>query len=270
MILEEYKSLEPLHTFGVTAQARYYSHVSNRIALENLLSLPAIEPLPKLVLGHGSNILFTEDFEGLVIKIGLQTIEKVKENDTHVWLRIDAGLDWHALVVHCVNQDYSGIENLSLIPGTVGAAPIQNIGAYGVEFSQVFESLEAWELHSNTIKTFFESDCAFGYRRSVFKHELQGQYIILQVVIKLNKKHTFQITYDAVQAVLEERGIKQLTPRAISEAIIHIRQQKLPDPHLVRNAGSFFENPVIEQHQALDLQQQHPSIPIHNVDNDQV
>jgi UDP-N-acetylmuramate dehydrogenase len=269
MIVEEYKPLQPLNTFGIAARSRYYSYVPDLAALEHVLSLPTIQSVPTLVLGRGSNVLFTEDFEGLVVQIGLQGIEKIREEADHVWLRVGAGVDWHSLVVYCVNQGYSGIENLSLIPGTVGAAPIQNIGAYGVEFSQVFESLEAWELRSHTIQSFFHADCAFGYRQSVFKQALQGQYIILNVVVKLNKKHTFQIGYDSIQAVLEARGVKTLTPYAISEAIIQIRQQKLPDPEVMGSAGSFFENPVIDQQRATYLHQQYPGLPLHSLASNQ-
>lgn len=269
MLVETYKPLQPLNTFGIAAQAHYYSYVPDLGALKTLLSTPLLQPLPKLVIGHGSNILFTEDFAGLALQIGLQGIDKIRETDDHVWLQIGAGVAWHTLVMYCVDQDYSGIENLSLIPGTVGAAPVQNIGAYGVELSQVFVSLEAWELSSNTLKTFTVADCSFGYRQSIFKQTLKGQYIIWQVVLKLNKKHTFHIAYDAIQTVLDTRGIKKPTVRAISEAIIAIRQGKLPDPQVVGSAGSFFENPVIDQKQAIQLQQQYPTMPLHYLGNDQ-
>ncbi|OJW69986.1 MAG: UDP-N-acetylenolpyruvoylglucosamine reductase [Candidatus Amoebophilus sp. 36-38] len=261
MNLQENISLELLNTFHIAAKARYYSLIKDAHMLQLLLKHPFIQNLPKLILGGGSNILFVKDFEGWVIQMALEGIQQVEEDSNHILLRVGAGVSWHQLVVYCVNKEYAGIENLSLIPGTVGAAPIQNIGAYGVEFSEVFESLEALEISTGIIKKFKKDDCAFGYRDSIFKSSLQGQYIILYVTLRLSRQLTFHTSYGVIQEVLAAMQVKELSIQAISDAVIHIRQQKLPDPTLIGNAGSFFKNPVIEQHLANRLKNEYPNLP---------
>ena len=270
MNLQENISLEPLNTFHVAAKARYYSLIKDAHMLQLLLHHPFIQNLPKLVLGGGSNILFVKDFDGWVIQMALEGIKQVSADSTHVLLRVGAGVSWHSLVVYCVEKGYAGIENLSLIPGTVGAAPIQNIGAYGVELSDVFESLEAIEIRTGALKKFTKEDCAFGYRESIFKNSLQGQYIILYVTLRLAKQPIFHTSYGDLQEVLAAKGVKQLSIQAISDAVVHIRQQKLPDPTLIGNAGSFFKNPIVDQQVANRLKNEYPSLPIYPQTNDQV
>lgn len=270
MHLQENISLRSLNTFGIATNTKYYSLIRNQAILEELLSHKALHVLPKLIIGGGSNILFIKDFEGWVIHMDIKGIEKLKENNDHIWLQVGAGVVWHDLVLYCIQKDYAGIENLSLIPGTVGAAPIQNIGAYGVEFSEVFESLEALEISTGLIKKFNKVDCAFGYRDSIFKNSLQGQYIILQVTVRLNKQSTFRIGYGAIQEILTAMQLKTLSIKAVSDAVISIRQQKLPNPAYIGNAGSFFKNPIIEQFQADRLKSMYPYLPTHSLSNSHV
>lgn len=261
--LQENISLAPFHTFHIQANARYYSLIQDAKVLPDLLNSPALKSLPQAVIGNGSNILFVQDFEGWVIQMGIGGIEKIEEDHQYVRIRVGAGVQWHQLVVYCVERNYAGIENLSLIPGTVGAAPVQNIGAYGVELSEVFEELEALEIHTGIIRKFTRKDCQFGYRESVFKQELQGQYIILHVTLRLHLKPTFCTSYGAIEETLAGMQVKQLSIKAISDAIIHIRQKKLPDPAILGNAGSFFKNPVIDLTTATKLQQNYPTLPTH-------
>jgi UDP-N-acetylmuramate dehydrogenase len=260
---EENKPLQKLHTFGVDVRARYYAYLDKVADLVDLLARPTVKPLPKLILGQGSNILFVEDFEGLVIQMSLKGIEKVRENEEHVWLQVGASVDWHHLVTACIEAGYGGIENLSLIPGTVGAAPIQNIGAYGVELSDVIDSVGVLEIATGKLGTLTKSDCEFGYRHSIFKGALRDQYIVLWIGIRLDKAPVFRTGYGAIQATLETMNVQELSLKAISDAIVHIRRQKLPDPTVVGSAGSFFENPIVEPAQALALQEAHPEISMH-------
>jgi len=263
MDLQENISLQSLNTFGIAATARYYSLVRSQAMLKQLLDDSNLRFLPKLTIGGGSNILFVKDFDGWVIHMDIKGIEKLGEDNNHIWLQVGAGVNWHSLVLYCIGKGYAGIENLSLIPGTVGAAPIQNIGAYGVEFSEVFESLEALEISTGLVKKFNKEACAFGYRDSIFKNSLKGQYIILQVTLRLNKQPTFQTNYGVIQEVLASMKPKTLSIKAISDAVIYIRQQRLPNPAYISNAGSFFKNPIIDQAKATLLQNKYPNIPVH-------
>jgi len=266
--LQENISLSPLHTFHIQATARYYSLIQDAKVLPSLLDRPALKSLPRVVIGNGSNILFVKDFEGWVIHMGIGGIAQIQQDHQHVLLRVGAGVQWHQLVVYCVERNYAGIENLSWIPGTVGAAPVQNIGAYGGELSEVFEELEALEIRTGKIKKFKKTDCKFGYRESIFKNELKGEFIILSVTLRLDKEPTFRISYGAIEETLAAMQVKQVSIKAISEAITHIRQQKLPDPAILGNAGSFFKNPVIDVTTATKLQQDHPTLPTHVLPND--
>jgi len=261
VLLQEYVSLKEFNTFGVKAQARYYVRIHDEQLLQHSLRSLSPKLLPRLILGGGSNVLFINNFEGIVMHMVIGKIAIVRENKDHVWVKAGAGVNWHTLVQYCVQHGYAGIENLALIPGTVGAAPVQNIGAYGVELSDVFESLEALEIDSGKIHTFDAVACAFGYRNSLFKNQLRGQYIILNVTLKLGKKPTFRIDYGAVAGTLEAMGIQALSIKAISDAVIHLRQRKLPNPTHLGNAGSFFKNPVVTQAQFKKLQAQLPHIP---------
>lgn len=266
--LQENISLAPLHTFHIQVNARYYSLIQDAQVLLNLFHSPSLKSLPQVVIGNGSNVLFVQDFEGWVIHMGIEGIEKMQEDQRYVRIRVGAGVQWHQLVEYCVERNYAGIENLSLIPATVGAAPVQNIGAYGVELSEVFEELEALEIHTGIIRKFTNKDCQFGYRESVFKHELQGQYIILHVTLRLSLKASFRTGYGAIEETLAAMEVKELSIKAISNAIIRIRQKKLPDPAVLGNAGSFFKNPIIDLPTVTKLQQDYPNLPTHLLPND--
>ena len=261
MIVQTNVQLKPYNTFGIEATAQYFTEVSTIEQLQQILQHPDYQHTPRLILGGGSNLLLTKDFEGIVIKINIKGIEIVKQDTEHVWLKSGAGVMWHELVMHCVNENYAGIENLSLIPGTVGAAPMQNIGAYGIEIKEVFEELQALEISTGNIKVFNKEECQFGYRESIFKHEAKGKYVIINVTFKLNKNPIFHMEYGAIKDTIAEMGVNTLSIKAISDAVIHIRQSKLPNPAEIGNAGSFFKNPEISKEQFDTLKAQYPTIP---------
>ncbi len=256
-------SLRPYTTFGIAANADYFAEVTSETDLQTLLQLPDLAAMPKLMLGGGSNILLTRDVPGLVVKLSIGGIAVVREDDLHIYIRAGAGVNWHELVLFCVDNNYAGMENLSLIPGTVGAAPMQNIGAYGVEVEQFVVHLDAIDSTTGEPRRFTHADCRFGYRESIFKHELKGQYIITSVTFRLDKTPTFHTRYGAIQETLDEMGIspENLSIRAISNAVIKIRRSKLPDPAEIGNAGSFFKNPEIPQAQFDTLKAAHPTLP---------
>jgi UDP-N-acetylmuramate dehydrogenase len=265
MIVQKDVQLKPFNTFGIEATAKYFIEVSSIEQLQEILQSPDYQSTERLILGGGSNMLLTKDFDGLVIKIAIKGFEAVHENDDNIWIRAGAGLVWHDLVMHCVNQNYAGMENLSLIPGTVGAAPMQNIGAYGIEIKEVFEELQALEIATGEIKTFDKATCNFGYRESIFKHEAKGKYVILNVTFKLSKKPIFHVEYGAIKDTLAEMGVTEMSIKVISDAVIHIRQSKLPNPAEIGNAGSFFKNPEILNSQFDILKTQFPMIPSYPV-----
>jgi UDP-N-acetylmuramate dehydrogenase len=248
-ILENF-SLQPFNTFRIAAKARYFSTFSN---VEELSQLLKNDKQRTLILGGGSNILLTKDFDGLVLKNEIKGISMVKEDDDHVYVKVGAGENWHQFVLHCIDNNWAGIENLSLIPGNVGASPMQNIGAYGVEIREVFQELKAFHLREKTNYVFGLKDCEFGYRDSVFKNKYKDQFVILNVTFRLNRKPTFNTSYGAVEKELENMGVKELSIKAISQAVINIRSSKLPDPAVIGNAGSFFKNPTIPKTQFTQL-----------------
>lgn len=257
MNIEENKSLKTLNTFGIDVKVRYFAPVHTVAELQTLLmQWPSTS---KFILGGGSNVLFTKDFDGLVMHNCISGIEKIQEDNDHVFLKIGAGENWHQLVLYCIENNYAGIENLSLIPGTVGAAPAQNIGAYGVELKETCECVEG-VIVENLPDTFKKSkmDCQFGYRDSIFKHELKNKAFITHVTLKLNKNPIFHTDYGAIKEHIKN---KPLSIKTISDAIIHIRQEKLPDPKIIGNAGSFFKNPIIDETLFLSLQKRFPNIP---------
>jgi UDP-N-acetylmuramate dehydrogenase len=270
--IQSHVSLKPYNTFGIDANARYWVEISQEEDLQTLLQLSEFIETPKLILGGGSNVLLCHDFEGLVVKITIPSIEVIREDDSHLYITAGAGVNWHEFVMYCVEHGYAGIENLSLIPGTVGAAPMQNIGAYGVELEQAFESLTAIHVRTGEKRTFTHADCVFGYRESVFKRELKGQYIITSVTFQLNKQPTFHTRYGAIQETLTEMGISDhnLSIKAISDAVIRIRRSKLPDPAQIGNAGSFFKNPEIPKTQFDALKDFYPNLPGYPIGKDVV
>ncbi|GAB4001198.1 UDP-N-acetylmuramate dehydrogenase [Spirosoma daeguense] len=261
--IQSHVSLKPYNTFGIDASARYWIEIFSENDLQTLLQLSEYLDTSKFILGGGSNVLLCQDFDGMVVKMNIQGITILREDDNHIFLTAGAGVNWHELVQFCVAHNYAGIENLSLIPGTVGAAPMQNIGAYGVELEQVFESLTAIHITTGEKRTFTHADCAFGYRESVFKHNLKGQYIITSVTFRLDKHPIFHTRYGAIQETLTDMGVTEntLSIKAISEAVIHIRRSKLPDPAQIGNAGSFFKNPEIPKSQFDSLKESFPDLP---------
>lgn len=254
------QSLKTLNTFGIEASAQRFSRCGSIEELVSILDEWKKKKDNLLILGGGSNILFTKDFEGTVLKNELMGIEVVKENENHIWVKAGAGEVWHDLVMYCVKNNFAGIENMALIPGCVGAAPMQNIGAYGVELKDVFESLDALKIEDNSICNFDLEACEFGYRESVFKRKYKNQYIILSVVLKLSKKPEFKTSYGTIQQQLKENGIQNLSIQAIADAVIQIRRSKLPDPVEIGNAGSFFKNPEITNEKFYSLKENFPDI----------
>lgn len=262
MILEHY-SLKALNTFHIDAKSRYFTIADDLTQLRAALEFAKSKNLPIFILGGGSNVLFTKDFKGLAIKNNIKGFDIVKETAEHVWIRIGAGEEWHEAVSRSIDLGYNGVENLSLIPGSVGAAPIQNIGAYGVELCDVFFSLEALEIDSGRLRTFNRGECEFGYRQSVFKNKYKGKFVIVSVTLQLSKVPAFNISYAALNAALQDTEVNSLTAKKISEAVIRIRRSKLPDPQEIGNAGSFFKNPVVDAKTVQEISAKYPDIPGH-------
>lgn len=261
MTLLENHSLKPYNTFGLEAMARYFVEVTSVAGLLEVLQNEQLQGLPRFILGGGSNILLTQDFNGLVIKNSIKGIDILSEDDVHVWLKAGSGEVWHNLVLYTIAHNWGGMENLSLIPGQVGAAPMQNIGAYGVELEAIFESLEAVDMATGHQRQFNKLECGFGYRESVFKTSLKGRYCIVSVIFKLRKQPEFNISYGDIKRTLDDMQVWEPTVKAVSDAVIKIRQSKLPDPKVLGNSGSFFKNPEIPQEQFDALQQYYPLIP---------
>jgi len=251
-------SLKQFNTFGIDVRARYFSSFTNA---EELAALLSDAPARKvLLLGGGSNILLTKDFDGLALKNDIKGIDLIKEDEKHVYVRAGAGENWHQFVLYCLQRNWAGVENLSLIPGNVGASPMQNIGAYGVELKEVFDELEAFHLKEKKVRMFSVNDCKFGYRESVFKGKLKNQFAILNVTYRLNKTPTFHTSYGAVEEELQRMGITRPSIQAISQAVINIRSSKLPNPAEIGNAGSFFKNPQVTKSKFAGLKKKYPGI----------
>jgi UDP-N-acetylmuramate dehydrogenase len=260
MQVQENYSLKKYNTFGINVYAKFFSEFSSINELGQLLSTTN-HPQPTLILGGGSNILFIKNFDGIVLKNEIKGIDIIHEDDLHVYVRVGAGENWHQFVLYCIHHNLGGVENLSLIPGNVGASPMQNIGAYGAEIKDVFYSLEAFNLLDKRIHTFTLNDCEFGYRESTFKKKYKDEFAILDVTFRLNKQHQFNITYGTVKQELEKMNVTELTIDVISQAVINIRSSKLPDPNVIGNAGSFFKNPEIGEHELQKLKRMYPDIP---------
>lgn len=259
--MQENFSLKPYNTFGVDAKARYFTEINTIDELKKALIFADTQSLPLLFLGGGSNILLTKDFDGLAIKLNVRGISEENINENEVLVTAKAGENWHEFVMYCLQKNYGGLENLSLIPGNVGTSPMQNIGAYGTEIKDIFVSCEVLDLENLELKTFNLEQCRFGYRDSIFKQEGKGRYVILEVTFKLTQKdHPIKTEYGAIQSELENLGIKNPTIQDVSKAVINIRQSKLPDPKEIGNAGSFFKNPTIPLAQFEALKQQFENI----------
>jgi UDP-N-acetylmuramate dehydrogenase len=260
-VLENFP-LRPYNSFGIDAFARFYATFSNVKQLTELVSgfKHPEGNRSHLILGGGSNLLLTKDFDGIVLKNEVKGFEKIREDEENVYVRSGAGENWHQFVLQCIKNNWAGVENLSLIPGCVGASPMQNIGAYGVEIKDVFHELTAFHLKEKCNYTFTLKDCAFGYRESVFKHKYKDQFVILNVTYRLNKKPVFNTSYGAIEQELQNMGVKQLSIKAISQAVINIRSSKLPDPAVIGNAGSFFKNPSVSKEKYLELKERFDTI----------
>ena len=266
-ILENY-SLKKYNTFGIDVSAKYFAQFNSLVDLQEIFQSQIAKQNPILILGGGSNILFTKNFNGLVLKNEIHGIETIHEEERYVYVKAGAGENWHNFVSHCIHKNFGGVENLSLIPGNVGASPMQNIGAYGAEIKDVFYSLEAFHYKDQKIVTFSLNDCEFGYRDSVFKRRYKDEFAILDVTFRLNKFPRFNISYGAIEEELKKMNVEKLSIKAISDAVVNIRTSKLPDPALVGNAGSFFKNPGVSKQQLEELQRNHSSIPSFKITED--
>ncbi|MDT8397280.1 MAG: UDP-N-acetylmuramate dehydrogenase [Pseudomonadales bacterium] len=260
MKILENVDLRNFNTFHVSAHARYFAAVSDIAQLRQALDFCRQQNLSFMLIGQGSNLLFKKDYPGLVIELNIRGITRVQENDTHYLLRANAGENWHDFVLYCLDHACFGLENLSLIPGTVGAAPVQNIGAYGVEISECLHELEALEIASGSLRTFSNAECGFSYRGSVFKQVLKDQYIICSVTFRLSKTPRVNLSYHSLKQALKNVPEAELTPQRVSACVCEIRRSKLPDPGIIGNAGSFFWNPVLEAGHFAELQKRFPDI----------
>jgi len=259
-------SLKKYHTFGTEVCTKCFTEINSVEQFKKLIQENIYKNNAILILGGGSNLLFTKNFDGLVIKNNLHGVEVVKQNENHIWVKAAAGENWHQFVLWCVSYNYGGIENLSLIPGCVGASPMQNIGAYGVEIKDVCEEVNAINIKTGEEKTFTNAECKFGYRESVFKHAYKNKYLITSVVFKLNKKPVFNTSYGAIEQELKAMGVAP-SVKSISDAVINIRSSKLPDPAKIGNAGSFFKNPEVSKQKHDDLKQLYPNLVAYGLDN---
>ena len=269
MNLKENISLKEFNSFGIDVKASNYLYVQTIDTLKEALAQDRSKN--PFILSGGSNLLLMNDLDRMVIHMGLKGIEVISETTDEVLVKAMAGEVWHEFVLWCIENHYGGLENLSLIPGYVGSAPIQNIGAYGVEQGASFYSCEVLDKTTNELVTLSNSDCEFGYRDSIFKSKYQNRYIITSVIYKLQKNnHKLHIDYGAIQSVLKEKGIKNPSIKDVSEAVIQIRSEKLPNPKELGNSGSFFKNPIIDQLQLESLQKTYPKIPHYVQENNQV
>lgn len=266
MKIQPNHSLKELNTFGIDVRAKNYVEAKSLTDLIQLCKANTADQL--FFLGGGSNMLLTKDIENTVVKIDLKGIEITKEDEDYVWIEVQAGENWHEFVLWSVQNNYGGLENLSLIPGNVGTTPIQNIGAYGVELKDVMTSCNTLEIKSQKEQIFTNEECKFGYRESVFKNEFKNQYIITAVTFKLSKRnHQLKTSYGAIQEELDQEGITQPTIQDISKAVIKIRNTKLPNPKEIGNSGSFFKNPIVSKTQFQTIQTSYPNIPFYQVDD---
>ncbi|MDA9970626.1 UDP-N-acetylmuramate dehydrogenase [Flavobacteriaceae bacterium] len=268
MIIKHNIALKPFNTFGIDVNAKEFASINSIQELKDVLNT---NPSDLLILGGGSNMLLTKDVEALVLQINLKGISVISRTENRVQIQVAAGENWHELVCWCLNKNFGGLENLSLIPGNVGTAPIQNIGAYGVELKDSFVSCEAINIQTKELRTFTKEECIFGYRNSIFKEELKGQYIITSVVFELSsQEHSLKTNYGAIETKLQNYGIQTPTIQDVSKAVISIRNSKLPDPKKIGNSGSFFKNPVVSSSKFEILLSQFPQIQHYKISADAV
>ncbi|MES2411605.1 MAG: UDP-N-acetylmuramate dehydrogenase [Bacteroidota bacterium] len=269
MTIQNNFSLKKYNTFGIEAKARQFVAVHSFEDLKTILQQYQSEP--KFILGGGSNMLLTQDIQSLVIHIDLKGKKTLKEDDDFVWVESQAGENWHEFVLWTINQNFGGLENMSLIPGNVGTTPVQNIGAYGTEMKDTFVSCDAMNIATQEMKTFTKEDCHFGYRESIFKHDAKDQFVITSVIFKLTKRnHRINTSYGDITKELEKQNIATPTLKDVSNAVIAIRQSKLPDPKELGNSGSFFKNPIIPKAQYEKAHALHPEMPHYVVSETEV
>lgn len=262
-------SLKPFNTFGMDVHADYYTEITDVAQLREIAENTAL-PAKRFVLGGGSNVLLTHTLHGILLHNKIKGIEKEKEDEDHVWVKVGAGEVWHDFVMYAIANHWAGVENLALIPGTVGAAPIQNIGAYGVEAKEVIDRVTAWHWEMQQEVPYQNAECAFGYRDSIFKHQLKDKVFITSVTFRLNKKPNFNTSYGAIEQELQKMDIQEVSIAAIADAVIAIRSSKLPNPREIGNAGSFFKNPAIPIEQYDALKESFPAIPSYPVNETMV
>lgn len=268
MNIQENYSLKLYNTFGVDAKAEYFVEANNFVELKKALVFRRQKELPILFIGGGSNMLFVNDFKGIALKLNLKGIEIINEDDDFVWVKAQGSENWHQFIQWTLSQNFGGLENLSLIPGNVGTAPIQNIGAYGVEAKDSIVEVQTLSLETGDERVFSNKECNFGYRESVFKNELKGQYVLVAVTFKLSKRnHQLKTSYGAIQLELESENITHPTIQDVANAVIRIRESKLPDPSQIGNSGSFFKNPVISNEDFQIVIKNHPTIVNYPADN---
>ena len=265
MIIQNNISLKPYNTFGLEAIAKQFVEITDTKQLFDLQSEGLLNDV--FIIGFGSNMLLTSDINKLVVKISSKGREIISEKNNKVIVKSSAGEDWPEFVLWSIDKGLFGLENLSKIPGNVGTSPIQNIGAYGTEIKDTFYKLEAFEISTGETKTFYNADCNFGYRESVFKKEEKGKYIITNVYFELEKQGELNINYGAINAKLEDKGITNPTPKDVSDCIIEIRTSKLPDPKEIGNSGSFFKNPVISAKAFSVIKQKYTDAPSYTLKN---
>jgi UDP-N-acetylmuramate dehydrogenase len=270
MIWSSDVSLKPYNTFGMDVKGKWLVEVTCLNELREVIADARWINSNRLVLGGGSNVLLTQDFDGVVMLNRFMGIAHTVLNDDEVLVSAASGEVWHSFVLHCIAQGWCGVENLSLIPGCVGASPIQNIGAYGVEIKDVFHSLDAVHTATGELRTFVKEECAFGYRESIFKQKEKGNWVITNVVFKLSLKPNLKTGYGDIQKELESMKLDTMTIQSVSQAICNIRSSKLPNPSVLGNAGSFFKNPVVLKAHYMKLKDTHPLIPSYPIDADHV
>jgi len=264
MLISQNFCLKPFTTFGVEVRANEFAIISSVADLNELFEEGFLKKKPLMVLGGGSNVLFTDHFKGLILSCQIRGKQIVKETDDEVFMRIGSGEYWTSVVDEVVGKGYGGIENLSLIPGKVGAAPIQNIGAYGVEVKNVIESLEAFDLKTGKTRIFTKEECELGYRTSIFKTREKGKYFILNVTLRLSKKPKLNLTYAPLKQAFKDREENEISIKDVGIEVKRIRDSKLPDPDKLKNAGSFFKNPVVSNKKASKLKEKYPDMPVYS------
>ena len=263
MLISQNFCLKPFTTFGVEVRANEFAVISSVADLNELFDEGFLKKKPLMVLGGGSNVLFTDHFKGLMLSCQIRGKQIVKETDDEIFIKIGSGEYWTSLVDEVVDKGYGGVENLSLIPGKVGAAPIQNIGAYGAEVKNVLESLEAFDLKTGKTRTFTIEECELGYRTSIFKTREKGKYFILNVTLRLSKKPRLNLTYAPLKETFKDKKEDEISIKEVGIEVKRIRDSKLPDPDKLKNAGSFFKNPVVSDKKANKLKEKYPEMPLY-------